>query len=186
MNTKTANDTAPPPSLTGWQARSIHTITLPSGQPVKIRLPGVATILEHGDLPVDMIAMAVAEVTKDGGAAALVTEDPEKTLDRLREFTAFQRHLVAAALVDPALTYDEITAAVIDGSLPEDDLAMVAEIVQRLRGYDALGVRVGVEPLDRWAMFRDNHLNIACTGGEDCEGCQKIVQQFSSVDVGEV
>ena len=148
-----------PPSLAGWQARTVHTITLPSGQQVRMRLPGVATILEHGDLPEDLIDLAIAEITKDGGAAALVTEqqDRETTLARLREFTAFQRHLVAAALVEPKMSYEQVTDAVVDGTLPEDDLAMVAEIVQRLRDHDAAGVKVGVEPLDRWATFRQLH-----------------------------
>lgn len=183
MTTKHPNDTAPSPSLAGWQARTIHTITLPSGQTVRMRLPGVATILEYGDLPDDLIGMAVAEITRDGGAAVLVTEaapDREATLTRLREFTGFQRHLVAAALVEPALTYEQITEAVQDGSLPEDDLAMVAEIVQRLRNRDARGVMVGVEPLDRWATFREAH---GCSD-PGCEACQKVVEQFSSVDAG--
>lgn len=190
MTTKSRNDTAPPPSLSGWQARAVHTITLPSGQAVRMRLPGVATILEHGDLPDDLIEIALAEVTREGGAAGYVTDpalDRDQTLERLRKFTAFQRHLVAEALVEPASTYDEITEAVRNGSLPEDDLAMVAEIVQRLRSHDALGVRIGVEPLDRWAAFRDAHGCVAGVDGhEGCEGCQKVVERFSSVDVGEV
>jgi hypothetical protein len=73
------------------------------------------------------------------------------------------------------LTVESMT----DGSLPEDDLAMVAEIVQRLRGHDAKGVRIGVEPFDRWDSFREAH---GCPD-ENCEGCKKLIELFSSVDV---
>jgi hypothetical protein len=59
---------------------------------------------------------------------------------------------------------------------------MVSEIVQRLRVTDARGVRIGVEPLDRWASFREAH---GCPD-QDCPGCAQLVRELSSVDVGDV
>jgi hypothetical protein len=64
--------------------------------------------------------------------------------------------------------------------LPEDDLGMIAEIAQRLRAYDARGVRIGVESLDRWDAFREAH---DCPD-TDCPGCSKLLEQFSSADMG--
>lgn len=182
-------------SLSAWQARAQHRISLPSGQQVTIRIPGIGTLLEHGDLPEDLFEIATAEITDtisadglDGptiipGSVQWVTkaQEREEKLERLRTFGAFQRRLVAAALVEPELSYEEITEAVERQTLPEDDLAMIAEIVQRLRHRDARGVRIGVEPLDRFARFREEH---GCA--EDCPSCASLVYAFSTVDVGEV
>lgn len=190
MNTNTqmvaapVNGATPPPSLAAWQARAVHTITLPSGMQVRIRIPGVATILEHGDLPDDLAELALAEITRADGAAGHVAEKAgdadSDTLKRLvSDFGRFQRHLVAAALVEPALDYDDVTEAAADGSLPEDDLAYVAEIVLRIRNKDARGVTIGVDPLDRWQSFRETH---GCAD-EGCEGCDELRRRVSTADV---
>lgn len=196
--TKTAS-TPPTPSLAAWQARATHTITLPSGQRIQIRIPGIGTLLEKGDLPEDLLEIALLELTTEGGAtAALAAElaqsengNREQALERLASYGEFQRHLVCAAVCGVETSPDvfepiTLTAeSLFDGSLPEDDLAMVAEIVQRLRAHDARGVRIGVEPIDRWATFREAH---GCDGDEPgnppCKGCEKLVAALSSVDVG--
>lgn len=191
--TKTRPGTAPPRDpLAGWQARTPHTITCPSGQRLRMVLPGVATLLEHGDLPDDLARLAVAEITRDDGAAGMVADevrdiDPDEARAKLAEFGRFQRALACSVIreletpggwVPITLELDQL-----DG-LPEDDIAMVAAIVQRLRNVDARGVTIGVEPLDRWRLFRDAH---GCPGdGEDCEGCRKVIEAVSSSDVGGV
>ena len=195
MSTKTAS-TPPSSSLAAWQARALHTITLPSGQVVKIRIPGIGTLLEHGDLPEDLLEIAVLELTTEGGATAKLATDlatsengeREKTLERIARYGEFQRHLVCAAVsaVQTAPdTFEPITLSpesLLQEALPEDDLAMISEIVQRLRAHDARGVRIGVEPLDRWAMFREAH---GCDD-ENCKGCQKLIDALSTADVGGV
>lgn len=193
--TKKTASTPPSSSLAAWQAKALHTITLPSGQRVRIRIPGIGTLLERGDLPDDLLEIALLELTSEGGATAALAADlvsengtREKALERLARYGEFQRHLVCAAVeavetapgaFEPLILSPE---SLLDGSLPEDDLAMVAEIVQRLRAHDARGVRIGVEPIDRWATFREAH---GCSD-ENCEGCQKLVAALSSVDVGGV
>lgn len=188
--------TPPTPSLAAWQARATHTITLPSGQRIRIRIPGIGTLLEKGDLPEDLLEMALLELTAEGGAtAALAGElanaengNREKAVERIARYGEFQRHLVCAAVVAVETAPDAFEPltltpeSLLDGSLPEDDLAMVAEIVQRLRAHDARGVRIGVEPIDRWATFRESH---GCAD-EGCEGCQKLIDALSSTDVGAV
>lgn len=195
MGTKQTKDSTPPTPepLAAWRSRSLHAITLPSGQRVRIKIPGIATLLEHGDLPDDLLSIALLELTSEGGATAelarqlQVSENGEraKIVERIAAYGRFQRELVRAAIVqvetedgweDVSLTLDDL------GGLPEDDLAMVSEIVQRLRAHDARGVRIGVEPLDRWATFREAH---GCPD-EDCPGCAKLVQALSSLDVGAV
>jgi len=196
----TKSKPAASPSLAGWQARSLHTITCPSGQRLRIRLLGIGTLLEHGDLADDLLEFAMLELTTKGGATAKLAEElsseevaakPEaraEALERVRRYGEFQRHLVCAAVAEIEVEPDKwqrlelAPADVLSGLLPEDDLALVSEIVQRLRAYDARGVRIGVEPLDRWAMFREAH---GCPD-PTCEGCQKVVAALSSVDVGDL
>ncbi len=192
--TKTKQE--PSPSLSAWQARSVHTITCPSGQRIRIRIPGIATLLEHGDLPDDLTEIALLELSAENGAtgelaqqlASSANGNRAEILERVRQYGQFQRELVRAAVVavesapdkwqDVTLTLDDIGG----GSLPEDDLALVAEIVQRLRATDARGVKIGVEPIDRWATFREAH---SCPD-EGCPGCQKLIDELSSLDVDEV
>lgn len=185
---------ASPRSLHGWQQRNLHTITCPSGQRLRIRIPGIGTLLEHGDLPDDLVEQALLELTSEGGAAgALAVQAADRDTDResllagVRKLAAFQRELVKHAVREvedadgggwsPVELDDEMIA-----ELPEDDLAMVAEIVQRLRSTDARGVRIGVEPLDRWRRFQHHH---DCPDA-GCAGCAALVRELSSVDVGGV
>lgn len=189
MGTATKNGSQSGNALAAWQTR-LHTITCPSGQQLRIRIPGVETILEHGDLPESLIEMALKEITRQDGAAGAVAEElptlePEARIRRLAEFGAFQRELVAAAVMEIAdgdkweplrLTGDEVR------ELPDQDVEMVAMIVLRIRSTDARGVTVGVEPIDRWARFHETH-------GIDpasCPSCQAFVDELSTADVGPV
>lgn len=182
----TSTPSAPP----SWAKRSVHTVTCPSGQRLKIRLPGIATLLERGELPATLASLAVADVVEEYGSAGAIVQElqdggkTEEMVERLKEFARYQRFLCAKAVVaveENGTWVDiELTDELMD-DLPEADLAMVAEIVQRIRGRDALGVKLGVEPLDRWEFFRHEH---GC--GEDCEACARIVHEFSSVDEDDV
>jgi len=207
-----ARSSAPPESIGRWQTLNLHVVTCPSGQRLKIRIPGIAGLLERGELPDELVELALLELTAEGGAtgelarelsaASADVDDAErqaKAVERIRRYGLLQRHLAVAAIEYVELDFDHAPAGtkadVVDEhgawqrveltiedtytDIPEDDLAMVAEIAQRLRARDARGVRIGVEPLDRWAAFRDLH---EC--GEDCPGCQGIVELFSTADVG--
>lgn len=179
---------------------NVHSITGESGRAYKIRLLGIPTLLEFGHLPDHLVEVALADVvdtlTVPGdsdipgfivpGSVRYVAKADERQqkLERVLALAAYQRQLVASALVEPALDYEALTEKVREGEFPEEDLVMIAEIIQRIRDRDAKGVKLGVEPLERWATFREGHKGIACTGGEDCEGCLAVQQLFSSLDVG--
>lgn len=190
-STKTRNGTAPP-DLTPpdvWRQKAVHTVTGPSGATVKIRIPGIGTLLEAGELPHHLVAIALLDIShRDGAAAALrkllddVLDDEkrEELLGEVKKLGEYQRRLVAAALIEPALTYEEVAS----GEYPEDDLSMIAEIVQRTRAFDARGVRIGVEPLDRWAAFHSEHG--FDTEGDRCEHCARLTAAFSSIHVGDL
>lgn len=178
-------DTTPPDV---WRQKTVHTVTGPSGATFRIRIPGIAGMLERAELPTHLVGIALLDIShRDGAAAALrelvddvMSDDGrDKLLGEVKKLGEYQRRLVAAALVEPELTYDEVAS----GDYPEDDLSMVAEIVQRQRGHDARGVRIGVEPLDRWATF---HLEHGLGDPDECEQCARTVAALSSVHVGAV
>jgi hypothetical protein len=177
------------PSLAGWQQKAVHTVTCPSGQRLRVRLPGIATLLERGELPGSLAGLAVMDVIDElGSAGAIVKEreerDPAEMVDRLREFADYQRHLARSAIVAFEAGDEWVNVTLTDADmedLPEGDLSMVAELVQRLRNTDARGVRIGVEPLDRWNYFREVH---GC--GPDCPACDQILDEFSTADVDDV
>ncbi len=168
-----------------WRQKGVHTVTGPSGAVLKIRVPGIGTLLQLGELPDYLVGIALLDISHPDGAAGALREMADDLLDdekqakvlaEVRKLGEYQRRLVVAAMVEPAVTYEDVSA----GDLPEDDLGMVAEIVQRLRATDARGVRIGVEPLDRWATFHREH---GLPEGE-CDHCRALVAAASSVDVG--
>jgi hypothetical protein len=187
---KTRNGTAPPDATPAdvWRERTIHTVTLPSGSVAKIRIPGIGTILAAGELPTHLIGLALLDMSHPTGAASALQEaladtldeqKREETLAEVQKLHEYRCRIVAEALIDPALTVEEVMS----GEYPEDDLAMIAAIVQRLRAFDAKGVRIGVEPLDRWAMFHREH---GLSDEDECAHCKRITAEFSSIDVGGV
>jgi hypothetical protein len=188
MSTTTKNGTQA--SLSAWQNRH-HTVTCPSGQRLRIRIPGVETILEHGELPEELIEIALLEVTREDGAAGAIAEQlpslgKDEKLARLAEFTAFQRELARAAVVEIQDANGIWAAATLSADdlrdLPDADVEMIAMIVLRLRGTDARGVTVGVEPLDRWRRFHESH----GLDPEGCEACKAFLDELSTADVGAV
>lgn len=191
MTTKTQNGTPPrSDTLAGWQQR-LHTVTCPSGQRLRIRIPGVETIIQHGDLPDELVEIALLEVTRQDGAAGAIAEqlpdlDSAGKLARLAEFAAFQRELVRAAVREVETDTDVWEPLELGrdetAGLPEADVEMVAMIVLRLRSQDARGVTIGVEPIDRWARFHQAH----GLDAEGCASCEAFLNELSSADMGAV
>jgi len=187
MSTTTKNGSSPPDVTPAdvWRQKAIHTVTGHTGAVARIRIPGIATLLP--ELPEHLASIALLDLAVPGGAAAALREMLDDVLDDTKraklieetnKLSEYERRLVAAALVEPELTYEEISS----GEFPEDDFAMILEIVQRRRAYDARGVRIGVEPLDRWEAFHREH----GLDEEGCEHCQRLADEFSSVHVGAV
>lgn len=185
--------------LAGWKARVLHTITCPSGQRLRITLLGVGTVLQHGDFPEDLVDLAVSELTYPDGAAGRLKDDIDQAaaaggpldrdtiLGRLHQLARFQKLLASAAIkeietdtgwVPVTLTPDRLE------ELPEDDWTLVALIMQRLRNTDARGVTIGVEPIDRWAAFREAHRCAGDDREQGCEACAQLFQGLSSIHMG--
>lgn len=181
-------------ALGAWQARALHTITCPSGQRIRIRIPGLKTILERGDLPDRLSAIVALELVEQGGAIGAIVAETQNIdgddgrsalLERMRDLGAFQTYLVAVAVQEVEVDGDWMPVNLLaDGvdSLPDDDVQMIADIVLRYRDRDAVGVKIGVESLDRFATFRDVHPRCRdAEGSSGCPHCQELVERFSSL-----
>jgi len=99
----------------------------------------------------------------------------EEAYAELQKVVQLLDFLILEMVVEPKLTQDDVDL------LPGEDRELLIEIAQRERDTDAVGRRLGVEPLSRWETFRHRH---HCA--EDCDGCQAVLSDFSTVDVGAV
>lgn len=167
-----------------WKKRGgPHRITLPSGMRVTARVLGLSQLARLEGLPEDLtdaVVVHVVNLEKGGLPAAIGAElskaghgdedAAEKANQYIADFGRLTKHLVAEALVEPELKVDELD------EVPEEDLEMLMRIVTGRQGFDAAGVRIGVEPLDAWATFRDEH---RCA--PHCPACVKARGLLSSV-----
>lgn len=170
-------------TLEQWQKAAVHTVWVNQHQQVKIRIPDLAAMFVDGRVPEDLRAVAMSVISgvdpteqamlksADGSAG----DGPAIDAKVLADYIDLLRFLVSSALVEPEVSYDQVKA----GVLPNEDLELLTAIVGRKRDTDAKGVILGVEPLDRWATFREKH---RCAPG--CQDCQEVIAAFSTVDVG--
>jgi hypothetical protein len=161
-----------------------------------MRLLSVGELLASGALPDDLREIAIdewaaaqarepspsvsaAQAEYDG-----LSEKPTKkqraeadarAQAHIEKLAAINRHIVSAALIAPKLTPDDLA----DPAFPYADLAMLARILQRDLQFDAAGRRIGVEPLETFRLFAQEH---GCVEG--CEHCEESRRQLSSVHVG--
>jgi hypothetical protein len=172
----------------GWKKRGgPHRITLPSGMRVQARVLGLASMARLDGLPTELTDAVVLHVAnlENGGLPAVIgvelakqKTDPEaagRLAKHVSDFNELSKHLVAAALVDPVMTVDDLQA------VPDEDLEMLMRIVTGRAAFDAAGVRIGVEPVDAWATFRDEH---KCA--PDCAHCVEARRRLSSLYVDEL
>lgn len=176
-----------PVTLEQWSKAGLHTVWVNQHQQVKIRIPDLAAMFVDGHVPEELrqVAMSVIagvdpmdqtllQEAKEGGDGPGRPQIDERMLS---DYIDLLRLLVSSALVEPEVSYEQIK----QGLLPNEDVELLAAIVSRRRDTDAKGVILGVEPLERWATFREEH---RCPPG--CEACQKVIEAFSTVDVGAV
>jgi hypothetical protein len=142
-------------TLDQWVERATHTVTLPSGAVVKIRLPDLSLLLAGQRVPERLRVLALEQVmgaiegkpeieSEDGSATGKL----EKQLGDLAELNFW---LVSQMVVEPELTSDVLR----EGRLPNEDVEMLIALATRDTDEDALGVRLGVVPLERFDGFRD-------------------------------
>jgi hypothetical protein len=129
-------------TLNRWKQKGKpQSITLPSGEKVKIAVPDVPELLRRGEVPNELIASvdAARDEVEAGGFS----------MEKVKEATDYMRWLVAVTVVEPALTPDDVP------ELPVLDRDMILEFALRQRDTDALGHQLyGMEKLADWRRFR--------------------------------
>lgn len=145
-----------------------HYAVLPSGVDpdgedhsyVRFRILSTGELLRSGDLPEALrdIALMYAEhpegpeeLMRELVVSAAFAEKGREALVRLiRTARDLQPHLVAASLVEPEVTAQEIDS----GAFPELDVKMLVELASRRRNVDAAGNRLPIALLDDLVPFR--------------------------------
>jgi hypothetical protein len=164
-----------------WASLGIHTITLPSSAVVKIRIPDLSMLLAGEAVPehlravaFDAVRSAIKAENRRVGLQAIDDSSDELNHERLKGLADLNRFLVSHTLLEPTMTEEDLLST----TLPVEDLAMLTQIASRERTTDARGVQIGVEPIDRWELWRQAH---ECESG--CEGCAEVLAELSSVDL---
>jgi hypothetical protein len=169
-------------SKQAWLGR-VHDAVLPSGIKVTYRDLSLAEFAMLEQLPSDLLDLAVSEWGNPGAGADYALA-PLQELNELRKPTKAQRdsaeletrkrfdalaelsrEVVAAALVEPKLTADELRG------IPMPDLEMLSLLVNRKIAIDAAGRRVGVVPIETFRAVLDAHGHERCD--PDCEACEE-------------
>lgn len=198
MAPKTTATTAKP-----WkqQKRAWHKATPPSGmEGVELRIPALTDLFRNEAVPQRLRALALKSAAHPAALRGVMAdtlqlenaaEDAgEKTLEEaidesselrqaIDDVVEIQKHLIVenVRIGGELLTLEDLD----DPDFPAPDAEWLGSVMLREIDVDARGVRLGIEPLDRWASFRHFH---DCP--ESCVSCQALQDEFSSVDLGVV
>lgn len=177
-------------SKADWKKRAgPHNITLKSGQKLTIKVYGVGELLLLGAIPEDLrdtVGLHLINRHRGGIDAVIGAElldlngsDPAKSerfQQRLRDAARLTKTLVLEALRP---SYPDLTLEELD-EFPWDDLEELMRLCTGQEAFDSRGVRVGVERIDSWATFQDEHRDGPCLG-EGCPGCARAREALSSL-----
>ena len=121
-------------SKSAWKKAGVHTVRLPSGVYVKIRIPNLAQMAQAGELDNDLLQYAVPKLPADPDKEP----SPEQKKENLTKLANFHQWLVSKTLVDPALSPEEVKETV-----PTPDLEVLVELASRRRDMDVEGHHIG-------------------------------------------
>lgn len=138
-----------------WGKAGTHTITLPSGAEVAIRIPDLARMAQLGKLDNELLKDATPD--PDANEEYVATEPPkqktpEEKKKALAELAEFNAWLVSVTVVDPKVTPEEAANPDI---VPTEDLEVLVEFATRRRDMDVVGHHyAGLETNADWRKFR--------------------------------
>lgn len=131
---------------TNWKKAKQHTVTLPSGSTVTIRIPNLAVLAKAGTIPNDLLKYAIPELRGE------VPDKPseEEVKKNISDLADFQAWCVSYALVDPELSADDVHETV-----PVPDIELIVQIALRQTDMDAVGHQIGgLETQEEFRRFR--------------------------------
>lgn len=126
-------------SKTGWLRAADHTVTLPSGAVVGIKLPDLPALIEAGELPQGLLDAALKFVSPN----AKPEEPSRESIGRDR---AFRDLLVQITVTEPKITDADLP------NIPVEDKDMIVDFALRQRDLDAVGEHIG--GLTKYENFR--------------------------------
>jgi hypothetical protein len=104
-------------SIEGWKSKAVHTIPLPSGFEVKVRLPNVSKMVMGAEFPNALREVALRELQGlDRG---------ELTMEQLEAAVEFGNYVVVAMVLEPVLSKDDLD------ELPQEDVEALAALAKR-------------------------------------------------------
>jgi hypothetical protein len=129
-------------ALSQWKKAGIHDVTLASGFKVKIKLPNLPELVRSGEFPNHLVDTAIK-------VASTPAEDQKITPEDVKAQAEFYCALVSFALVEPAVTPEDVK------ELPFEDIELLAALATRQRDLDALGHQIaGLDKNEDWRKFR--------------------------------
>lgn len=135
-NTQNEPGTQEVKSAAAWKKAGAHAVVLNSGAVVKVRIPNLPQLVETGELPNDLIDVAID----------LASGKEEVTTEHIKDQARFYRALISRTVVEPKITEDDVP------DLPFEDVELLAELATRRRDIDAVGNHLG--GLDASPKFR--------------------------------
>ncbi len=156
-----------------WAAAGHHKVWTPSGKRILIRIPDLFTLIQEDAIPEHLRGVALSEIetgSPTGAAQADTGNGPTLNWDVVKQAAELYEHVSFHMVIRPEITLEQFRR------FPAEDRDMLREIAMRQRATDARGVRLGVEPLDRWERFRHWH---QCPEG--CEACEAAQADLSSL-----
>lgn len=137
----TTEDAAPKvASAAAWKKQAIHAITLNSGAVVEIKVPDLPALIEAGEIPQNLLEVAV------GAAKGDLDPSSTETFSKEREFTD---RLVRLTVVNPKLSEEDVR------DVPFEDKDLIMQIATRQRDFDAVGDHIGgLHTSEKFRKFR--------------------------------
>ena len=168
---------------TSWLKSGTHTITTYTGHVIRIKYPNLALMMRVGLVPTHLRAVALkvarGEINVSSREVTVGEDLPEPegeaAYEEMLKLVELLDLLIMEMVLEPKLSQEDVDA------MPGEDRDLLLAIANRERDVDAVGVRLGVEPLSRWDNFRGRH---NCP--EDCRPCQAVRQFYSSVDLADL
>lgn len=165
-------------TLDAWKASRMINATLDSGRRVTMRKLTLDELVSLDALPDDLKQLAAME------AMDMVVDEARTLLRKgdkrsLGSYTKMQQdrvrlrdRLVLAAVIKPELTEADLP------DLPEPDKVMIAAIAQGQIEFDAVGKRIGLEPMSTFRVLAASHH--PGVEPEDCDACKAARLEIST------
>lgn len=141
MSSTVDNAGVKPASLSAWKKAAVHTIRVPSGEFIEVKIPDLPAMIEGGQIPQNLLDAALS--------AASGKDQQHPTVELIKQQKEFTDHLVKVTVVTPTLSDADLS------DIPYEDKELIVEIAMRQRDLDAEGSHIaGLDTSEKFRRFR--------------------------------